>query len=76
MRIVNIHKAKTLFSKLVDAVICGDEILIAVEGKLVAKLGPVYKKSLRKFGVLKGKIKVARDFDAPLSETLLSDFEK
>lgn len=74
MRIVNIYEAKTHFSKLVDAVIHGNEILIAMAGKPVAKLGPI-KKSVRRFGVLKGKIRIAKDFDAPLSDEFLADFE-
>ena len=76
MRTVNIHEAKTHFSKLVNAVINGDEIVIAMAGKPVAKLGPIRKKSLRKFGTLKGKMKLAADFDAPLSDDLLAEFEK
>lgn len=75
MRIVNIHEAKTHFSKLVDAVLHGHEILIAMAGKPVAKLGPICKKPPRKFGVLKGKIKIAKNFDAPLSDELLAEFE-
>jgi prevent-host-death family protein len=75
MRIVNIHEAKTHFSKLVDAVIHGNEILIAMAGKPVAKLGPINKKPQRRFGVLKGKIKISKDFDAPLSDEFLDEFE-
>lgn len=75
MRIVNMHEAKTHFSKLVDSVIHGNEVIIAMAGKPVAKLGPISRKSERKFGVLKGKIKIAKDFDAPLSDELLADFE-
>jgi prevent-host-death family protein len=75
MRIVNIHEAKTHFSKLVDSVLHGNEILIAMAGKPVAKLGPINKKPQRKFGALKGKIKIAKDFDASLPDELLADFE-
>ncbi len=77
MRIVNIYEAKTHFSKLVDAVMHGDEILIAMSGKPVAKLSPINKKPKRRFGVLKGKgkIRIAKDFDTPLSEEDLADFE-
>lgn len=75
MRIVNIHEAKTHFSKLIDAVIHGSEILIAMAGKPVAKLGPIRAKPQRKFGVLKGKIKISKDFDAPLSDEILAEFE-
>lgn len=76
MRIVNIHEAKTHFSKLVDSVVHGNEILIAMAGKPVAKLVPINKKPERRFGVLKGKIKISKDFDEPLSEEFLADFEE
>ena len=76
MRIVNIHEAKTHFSKLVDSVLHGNEILIAMAGKPVAKLGPIYKKTPRKFGVLKRKIKIAKNFDDPLSDEFLAEFER
>lgn len=75
MRIVNIYEAKTHFSKLVDSVVHGNEILIAMAGKPVARLVPISKKPERRFGVLKGKIKIAKDFDEPLSDELLADFE-
>ena len=75
MRMVNIYEAKTNFSKLIDAVIHGNEIIIAMAGKPVAKLGPIHKKTKRRFGVLKGKIKIAKDFDAPLPDEYLADFE-
>ena len=75
MKIVNIHEAKTHFSKLVDAVIHGSEIVIAMAGRPVAKLSPISKKIERRFGVLKGKIKISKDFDEPLSEELIAGFE-
>lgn len=76
MRIVNIHEAKIHFSKLVDAVIHGNEILITMAGKPVAKLGPIEAKQKRRFGVLKGKIKIPKDFNAPLPDEILSEFEE
>lgn len=75
MRIVNMHEAKTHFSKLVDAVLHGSEVIIAMAGKPVAKLSPIIKKQKRRLGCLKGKVKIAKDFDAPLSEEILRDFE-
>lgn len=66
MQIVNIHEAKIYFFKLVDSVIHGNEIIIAKSGNPVAKLVPFSKKAQKKFGVMKGKIKIAKDFDAPL----------
>ena len=75
MRTVNIHEAKTHFSKLIDAVLHGNEILIAMSGEPVAKLGPIQKKPKVKFGVIRGKIKISKDFDAPLPDEILDEFE-
>ena len=75
MRIVNIHEAKTHFSKLVDAVQHGNEVVIAMAGKPVARLCPISKKSKRRLGCLKGKIKIAKDFDAPLPDAILEGFD-
>lgn len=75
MQIVNIHQAKTQFSKLVDAALHGEEVVIAKAGKPAVKLVAFNKTEPRKFGVLKGKIKIAKDFDAPLPDDILADFE-
>lgn len=76
MTIINIHQAKTNFSKLVDAVMQGEEIIIAKAGKPVAKLVTIeVVKPTRKPGAMKGKIKIATDFDASLPEDVLNQFE-
>ena len=76
MRTINIHQAKTHFSKLVDAVMEGESIVIAKAGKPVVKLVPIEEpKPKRRFGILKGKIKIADDFDAPLPDDILKFFE-
>ncbi len=76
MHTVNIHEAKTHLSKLVEEVGKGQEIIIAKSGKPMAKLtGISPAKPIRKPGFLKGKIKIADDFDAPLPEDLLDAFE-
>ena len=63
MLMANIHQAKTHFSKLLEEVAKGKEVIIAKAGKPVAKL-VVYKeeKKTRKPGLLKGKIIVPDDF--------------
>ncbi len=76
MTTVNIHEAKTQFSKLVEAVMRGDEIVIAKAGKPAAKLVPIStEKPARIFGLLKGKVTIAPDFDAPLPDEVLAAFE-
>lgn len=76
MQIVNIHDAKTQFSRLVDAAAGGEEIIIAKAGNPTARLVPMERvKVVRRFGVLKGKIRIADDFDAPLPDDVLSAFE-
>jgi prevent-host-death family protein len=76
MQTVNIHQAKTQFSKLINAVLQGDEVIIAKAGKPAAKLVAFTKKKPRQLGLLKGKIKIADDFDEPLPEDILADFEE
>ena len=76
MQIINIHEAKTQFSKLIDAVSNGEEIVIARAGKPTAKLVPIKQnKQKRQPGALKGKIKIAVDFDAPLPDDIVAGFE-
>lgn len=76
MHTVNIHDAKTNFSRLVDAAAAGEEIVIAKAGKPAARLVPIEPvKPQRCFGGLKGKGQVADDFDAPLPDDVLASFE-
>lgn len=76
MEQVNIHEAKTNLSRLVDRVAAGAEIVIAKAGKPLARLVPYEPvKPKRQFGLYKGKIKIAKDFDAPLPDDLLDLFE-
>ena len=73
---VNVHDAKTHLSKLLERVARGEEIVLARAGKPVAKLVPVVpaRKPLRP-GLMKGRIRIGADFDAPLPDDLLDRFE-
>jgi len=73
--IVNIHEAKTHFSKLLAQVSAGEEIIIAKAGKPVARLAPIEAKAAKKRvpGIDKGKIWMAEDFDV-MSERELDDW--
>lgn len=75
METVNIHEAKTQFSKLIEAVAVGKKIMIAKAGKPAAMLVPVPARPLRQPGALKGKMRIADDFDAPLPDDILATFE-
>ncbi len=70
---VNVHEAKTRFSKLLKRVQLGEEIVIAKAGKPVARLVPFAEEaSARKPGTAKGLVTISPDFDAPLLEDLRS----
>ena len=76
MKMVNIHAAKTHLSRLVDQAAAGEEIIVAKAGKPLAKLVPFTKpKVVRRAGVLRGRIRIADDFDAPLPDDVLDGFE-
>ena len=76
MDTVNIHQAKTQLSRLIERVCAGEEIIIARGGKPVARLAPLLQSAKpRTPGLLKGKIWVAKDFNAPLPGDLLDLFE-
>lgn len=76
MRQVNIHQAKTQLSQLLEDVARGDEIVIAKAGKPMARLVAIADTSQpRRRGLLKGRIVIAADFDAPLPAEVLGSFE-
>ena len=74
MNKVNIHEAKTHFSKLVDTVQQGDTVIIAKAGKPAVMLCPIPKKKI-KYGLLKGKVKISSTFDEPLFDDIIREFE-
>jgi len=66
---VNIHEAKTHFSKLIKKVVNGEEVVIAKGNKPIAKLVSIEQsKPQRKLGTAKNKIKISPDFDKPLTD--------
>jgi prevent-host-death family protein len=78
MKLVDFAEAKAKFSELVDAAARGDGTLIAKSGTPVAMLVPLdhKKQAPIKFGTLKGKIWIADNFDDPLPDDVLDEFEK
>ncbi len=72
---VNIHEAKTNFSKLVDRAAAGEEIVIGRAGRpiamLVAYRPPVERRQL---GAWEGRVVMAPDLDA-FDEVIARQFE-
>lgn len=77
MPTVNLYEAKTQLSKLVDQAAAGKDVIISRNGRPVARLVGIQNKQKRMvgFGALKGKGWIADDFDAPLPDEILAQFE-
>jgi prevent-host-death family protein len=72
---VNIHDAKTHFSRLIERVLLGEEIVIAKAGRPVAKLVALVPEAHdRRPGSAKGELVVPPDFDAPLPDDVTADW--
>lgn len=73
---VSLYEAKTQLSRLVDRAAAGEEIVIAKSGRPRARLVPLEDtRPLRVPGKGKGRWRVGRDFDAPLPDDVVTDFE-
>jgi prevent-host-death family protein len=73
---VNVYAAKTNLSQLLDRAARGEEIVITRNGRPVAKLVPATPvRKARRLGLLKGRIRIHKGFDAPLPGDLLDAFE-
>jgi prevent-host-death family protein len=74
--VVNIHEAKTHFSRLVQSIRDGtaSEVVIGVGGKPVARLVPYEPQKRRLLGIDEGLFQVPDDFDAD-NERIADEFE-
>ncbi|MDP3031539.1 MAG: type II toxin-antitoxin system Phd/YefM family antitoxin [Rhodocyclaceae bacterium] len=75
--IVNVHDAKTHFSRLLDQAHAGQEIILAKAGKPYARLVPLSPgKGQRQAGRLKGRIGcIGPEFFEPLPQSELDAWE-
>ncbi len=74
--IMNIHEAKTNFSRLLAKLDKGEEIIISKAGKPIARLIPFEERLKRRVpGSGKGRVKVSNNFNAPLPKSILTLFE-
>ncbi len=71
---VNVHEAKTHFSKLLERVALGEEIIIARAGEPVAKLSSLAPRRARTPGGAEG-LRVPDSFFKPLPDDILDVFK-
>jgi len=75
MKQVTVHAAKTNLSKLIDAAMAGEEIVIAKGSKPVVKLVALPQGKF-KLGLLEGQLGDGPDFLAPTPESEAWVWEK
>ena len=76
METVNIYEAKTRLSQLVDKAASGEDVVVCRNGKPLVRITRLSEPKRRiRFGVLKGKVSIGADFDAPLPDEVLAGFE-
>jgi prevent-host-death family protein len=73
---MRVHEAKTQLSKLLERVEAGEEIAITRRGGEVARLVPSANRRSPRFGIDRGVWEVPEDFDAPLPDDVISEFEQ
>ncbi len=76
METVNIYDAKTRLSQLVDRAAAGEDVVVSRNGKPLVRITQLNgaRRQVR-FGLLKGKLKIPANFDAPLPADVLAGFE-
>jgi prevent-host-death family protein len=73
---VNIHQAKSQLSSLLRRVEEGEEVVIARAGIPIARLVAVrVAPAPRRLGQDAGRFEVPADFNSPLPDDVLADFE-
>ena len=73
---VGVHEAKTQLSRLLVDVAAGEEVVITRRGEEVARLVQPASRPSRAFGLDRGRYVVPDDFDAPLDNSVLAEFER
>ncbi|MBI4902564.1 MAG: type II toxin-antitoxin system Phd/YefM family antitoxin [Acidobacteria bacterium] len=74
---VNVHEAKTHLSRLLEQAMSGEEVIIMRSGRPLVRLTPVASAPARRvLGTAKGDFVVPDDFNAPLPDNVLAEFER
>ena len=75
MKTVNMHKAKTHLSKLVEQALQGQPFVIAKAGKPLVQVTMIETVSPQRTGFLKGQVEIPEDFDDMAAEDIKQLFE-
>lgn len=77
MSTVSLRELQRNPEALLDRVVAGEHLVVVRDGRPVAELRPVpiTQPGPRPFGLDAGAFTVPDDFDAPLSEEILREFE-
>jgi prevent-host-death family protein len=76
VKTVNIYAAKSQLSRLVDAALRGEDVVIARDNEPAVRLVPVRAAGARprRLGTAKGQVTLAEDFGAPLAD--MAEYER
>jgi antitoxin (DNA-binding transcriptional repressor) of toxin-antitoxin stability system len=73
---IDIREARMHLSRLMNQAAAGQDVILARKGKPVARLSRLAPPARKiRFGVLKGRVRVAEDFDAPRPDAVDAAFE-
>ncbi len=76
MTTINIHDAKTHFSRLIERASAGEDVVIAKAGKPVARLVRYVEAGTpRRLGLMAGQFSVPDDFDSMGTDEIAALFE-
>ena len=73
---LELHDLDAPMINALDKVRHGEEVTVSYHGQAVAKLVPPSPPRKPEFGSLKGMIEMSEDFNAPLPEDELREWEK
>jgi antitoxin (DNA-binding transcriptional repressor) of toxin-antitoxin stability system len=74
---IDVEEIRKHLSAYLQRVETGETLIITRDDQAVAEIKPIAQAAtaLRPYGLCAGEFKVPQDFDAPLSEDLLAEFE-
>jgi prevent-host-death family protein len=77
MSTINLQELRQNPDALLDRVAAGEHLVVVRDGRPIAELRPLpgARRDARPFGLCAGAFRVPSDFDCPLSDDVLREFE-